>query len=366
MPPRSNGSTSGAPTGPAEEPCAAYGSGPSTSIAQAPSRSRSVTLRATPSSTSAGSAEALIRWPTPRTTPSGSTASPWISRSTPRCTRDRAGWVPAATSAVTSTPGTAGDDGSSPSSRLTPTTYAATRRNVSRNQTRVRRTAISIPHSRCRSTTASTAAGKNACEASIAVGASQSGTWRAHPAGKPSGAKLTASSRVPTASQPSPTRSAGGPVRHRRSTPAAATSPSSGTTRNSHGSPATTNSAQRGAVTGNGAPEGCPGRPGQVRWNSAIPAVTRAPAATATRAGTGSRPSRTSQGTTVMSESIPGTQAQSRAEVSSTGAGRSGRTASRSTYCALSADSPPPSPVAASSQATGWARRSRASQATVP
>ncbi|WP_202977819.1 hypothetical protein [Nocardioides daphniae] len=100
-----------------------------------------------------------------------------------------------------------------------------------------------------------------------------------------------------------------------------------------------------------------------------MPAVISTPTATPTRAGHRIGWSRTSHGTTRKSAIVPGTQPVELPR--SISAGRSSRV---SCGCASShhdstrkarAATPPPTPVNAASQPTGWLRRVRTRWATV-
>ncbi len=91
-----------------------------------------------------------------------------------------------------------------------------------RYQTRVRRTASRRPHSRCRSTTTATAAGKNAWEASISSAGTVAGTAVG---GRSVDRKARVSNVLPAVAQPRPWRCRAGPRRHRHATPALASRP---------------------------------------------------------------------------------------------------------------------------------------------
>ncbi len=182
------------------------------------------------------------------------------------------------------------------------TTYSPINSAVRLPASTARLTARSKPHMRCRSIETKIAPRKKGCTTRCATGViiHNPGTV----AGSISGTKDSAMSAVPSASQPSPTRSSTGPDRHRRATSAAATNPTA-TTGASNGTSETSVKVR-------------------ARKNHA---VTSVPATSPTRAASSNRWSRTSHGITRNSASVPGIHAVFCSGDRTSTHGRSGRTA---------------------------------------
>jgi hypothetical protein len=184
------------------------------------------------------------------------------------------------------------------------------------------------------------------------------GSQSVQPAGKASGTNEIVISDTPIASQPRPRRRSRPPDRHRLARSSAAIAPSTTTTTISQVSMSSTVVAHCSSSIANGMIGSAAGQGnGLVKRKPTVTTARAAPAIAMLRPVRVKPSSRRSHGTTWISASVPGTQAQFCSDCTNGSIGADGCWNVSSVHWAPKAARAPPNPQPATSPATGWATR---------